>query len=350
MTAKRLTIVLTTTAILMTTGCDQTSSVNSHQEPNDAIEWVNHDEGYVDRIDSRLDQIIAVDAKLQILGEGYSWSEGPLWLPDQKRLIFSDVPNNVIYSWADGDGAQPWLEPSGCTSDACGSQGSNGLLLDADGKLILAQHGDRRMARLMGSLDEPTASFQTLSDRYEGKRFNSPNDAVFDRYGNLYFTDPPYGLADGEDDPARELDFQGVYRLAPSGEVKLLTDELTRPNGIAISHDGNELIVANSDPSRAIWMRYSITDDGIGAGQVMFDATDWVESRPGLPDGLKVDHAGNIYATGPGGVLVFSADYQHLGTIRTPGPTANCALDSSEDYLYLTTNRYLLRVALHANG
>jgi gluconolactonase len=196
-------------------------------------------------------------------------------------------------------------------------------------------------------LDRPAARFETLVDRYQGKRFNSPNDAAYHSRGALYFTDPPYGLVQGVDDPAKELAFQGVYRLSSSGELTLLTRELTRPNGIAFSPDEKTLYVANSDPKRAVWMAYGVRQDGsLGRGRVLFDSTEWVGRRKGLPDGLKVDKQGNLFATGPGGVLVLTPEGRHLGTLATTEATANCAFGDHGRTLYVTADRYLLRVRL----
>ncbi len=228
-----------------------------------------------------------------------------------------------------------------------GEPGSNGLLLDSEGRLVLTQHGDRRVARMDAPLTAPEPNFTTLADRYDGMRFSSPNDAVFDGQGALYFTDPPYGLPQGPGDPTQETPFNGVYRLGVDGEVTLLTDELSRPNGIALSPDEQTLYVANSDSTQAIWMAYDLLPSGrIENGRVFFDATEWVLERLGLPDGLKVDEAGNLFATGPGGVLVFSPDGRHLGTIRTTQETANCAFDRDGTALYMTADSYLLRIRL----
>ena len=306
--------------------------------------------GTIDRLDPAIDSLIPDDAVIEILAEGFDWSEGPVWVEDGAYVLFSDVPQNRIYKWKEGEGATVWLEPSGYTGDTPrgGEPGSNGLLLDSEGRLVLCQHGDRRIARMDAPLTAPEPSFTTLADSYNGMRFSSPNDATFDSRGVLYFTDPPYGLPEGTGDPTRETPFNGVYRLGVDGEVTLLTDELSRPNGIGLSPDEQTLYVANSDPERAIWMAYDLLPTGgIANGRVFFDATDLVsEDNVGLPDGLKVDAAGNLFATGPGGVLVFSPDGRHLGTIRTTQATANCALDSDGSTLYMTADSYLLRLRL----
>jgi gluconolactonase len=200
---------------------------------------------------------------------------------------------------------------------------------------------------MLTELDKPEPRFETLADSYEGKRFNSPNDAVFNSQGHLYFTDPPYGLRGKDDDPAKELDFNGVYRVSPDGEVTLLTRELTRPNGIGLSPDGSRLYVANSNPERCLWMVYNINEDGLlSDGKVFFDATHLYNGKNGLADGLKVNDAGFVFATGPGGVLVFSPEGKHLGTIRTGQPTANCAFNTDKSVLYMTANNYLMRIKL----
>ena len=298
------------------------------------------------RLDPRFDDLIPSQAELEMLADGFAWTEGPVWDAAEGRLLFSDIPNNVIYQWREDEGVEVFQRPSGYTGSppfAGREPGSNGLTFDAEGRLVLAQHGDRRIARL-----KPDRSYLTLADRYEGKRFNSPNDLVYHASGDLYFTDPPYGLPEAWDDPARELDVTGVYRLTPDGEVTLLVGDLSAPNGLAFSPDGQTLYVANSDPERAVWMAYDVQDDGtLDEGRLFFDATDRVgPDHPGLPDGLKIDADGNLYATGPGGVLVFAPDGTHLGTIDTGVPTANVAWGPDESVLYITANDTLLRVLL----
>jgi gluconolactonase len=307
--------------------------------------------GSIERFDEELKEVIPEGAVIQILAEGFDWSEGPIWISEGNYLIFSDIPPNRIYKWSEKDSIELYLEPSGYTGDISrgGEEGSNGLLLNQDGSLVLCQHGDRRMAKMDAPLSDPKPVFTTLIDNYEGKRLNSPNDACYDSKGNLYFTDPPYGLPDNVNDPAKELDFQGVYMLSAEGSLVLLTKDLSRPNGIAFSPDERTLYVANSDPEKAIWMSYDVSTDGIlENGRVFFDVTDRVGKEKGLPDGMKVNKNGYIFATGPGGVLIFNPDGKHLGTIRTTQATANCAFNESEDELYITADMYLLRVDLKA--
>jgi len=305
--------------------------------------------GSIERLDGEIDGIIPSDAIIEVLAEGFDWSEGPLWIAEGNYLIFSDIPPNRVYRWSEEDSITVYLEPSGYSGEAGhrGEQGSNGLLLSPEGKLILCQHGDRQMAMMTAPLNAPRPEYATVADNFEGKRLNSPNDACYRSNGDLYFTDPPYGLEGNENDPAKEIPFQGVYRLPVDGELKLLTAELSRPNGIAFSPDEKKLYVANSDPERAIWMVYDVLPDGsLEGGKVFYDATNKVGQEKGLPDGLKVHRKGYVFATGPGGVWVFNPEGKHLGTIRTTEATANCAFDDTENILYITADMYLLRVVL----
>ena len=310
--------------------------------------------GSIQRLDPALDELIDPETPIEILAEGFEWSEGPVWVTELEAVLFSDIPNNAIFKWSEAGGKELYLKPAGYTGETArgGETGSNGLLLDAENNLVMCQHGDRRMARMDAPLAQPAANFVTLADSYEGKRFNSPNDAVFKSDGSLYFTDPPYGLEKKAEDPAKELDFQGVYRLTPQGEVQLLTNQVYRPNGIAFSPDEQTLYVANSDPNLPIWMAYEVNEDGsLGGARVFFDATEMREAGlKGLPDGMKVDENGNIFATGPGGVLIFSPSGKHLGTILTTEATANCGFGDDGSTLYMTADMYLLRVRLKTKG
>lgn len=311
--------------------------------------------GAIEVLDEALHELVSPDAQLEILSEGHDWTEGPLWIPDRNFLLFSDIPPNRIYRWQEGLGTTVYLEPSGYTGTAPrgGEVGSNGLVLDHQGRLVLAQHGDRRIARLAQPIaDNPTAEYETLADRFDGMRFNSPNDLVYHSSGDVYFTDPPYGLEMNMDDPQKELDFQGVYRLTPDGSVTLLESGMSRPNGLAFSPDESTLYVANSDPDRPVWMAFSVLEDGmLSDGRVFFDATHLVDAgRRGLPDGLKIDVQGNLFATGPGGVLVISPEGRHLGTLMTGQATSNCAFGDDGSTLYITADMYLMRIRLSTRG
>jgi gluconolactonase len=206
--------------------------------------------GTIERTDASLNSIISENAKAEIIAEGFNWSEGPLWIEDQKMLLFSDVPENTIYKWTEEKGKEVYLKPSGYTGNTPrgGEMGSNGLVLNKEGKLVLCQHGNRQMAWMNADLANPKPLFKTIADSYLSKKFNSPNDAVYRSNGDLFFTDPPYGLEKNVNDSLKEIPFQGVYKVSSGGEVKLLTDSITRPNGIAFMPGEKTLIIANSDP------------------------------------------------------------------------------------------------------
>ncbi|MCI0538804.1 MAG: SMP-30/gluconolactonase/LRE family protein [Verrucomicrobiales bacterium] len=304
--------------------------------------------GTIERIDPALDALIAADAKIELLASGFSWSEGPVWVRQGEYLLFSDVPRNVVFKWKEGERTSEYLTPSGYTGTTprTGEPGSNGLTLDAQGRLVLCQHGDRQVARL-----EKNRTYTLLARYFQYRRFNSPNDLVFKSNGDLYVTDPPYGLAGGHDDPSKELMFHGVYRVKPDGEVTLMTRYLTFPNGIALSPDESTAYVAVSDPKNAVIMAYDLNFDGtFSNSRVFFDANPLLADRKGLPDGLKVDRLGNLFATGPGGVLVISPKGRHLGTINTGEPTANCAWGNDGSVLYITANDKLCRIKTTTKG
>ncbi len=304
--------------------------------------------GRIERTDPGLDRLIPRDAVIEVLAEGFRWSEGPVWDAARGRLLFSDVPNNVVHAWSEKDGLSSFLKPSGYTGPEGGGgrePGANGLAFDTHGRLVLCQHGDRRLARL------EDGRFVPLVERFEGKRFNSPNDLVFGRDGSLYFTDPPYGLTKTFDDPGREIGWNGVYRLGPDGGVSVLVKDLRAPNGIGLSPDGRTLYVGQSDGERPFVMAYDLAPDGtVSNGRVFFDASPLRRMGPGAPDGLKVDRLGNVFTTGPGGVLVLSPEGKHLGTIVTGIPTANCAFGDEGGTLYVTANDMLCRVRTSTKG
>ncbi len=310
--------------------------------------------GEVIRLDPRMDNLVPKEEKIEVLTSGFIWAEGPVWVPEKDHefggyVLFSDIPNNRIVRWDEGKGSMTWLKPSGYTGpgEYGGEPGCNGLLLDSEGRLVACEHGDRRM-----SVITKDGGKRTLVDNYEGKRLNSPNDACYHRNGDLYFTDPPYGLPNRWDDPRRELDFCGVYRLGKDGTLTLLTKEMTRPNGLAFSPDFKTLYVAQSDPEAALWKSFPVKEDGtLGEGKLFYDATaNYKDGLPGLPDGLKVDSEGNIWATGPGGVYVFAPDATLLGRISTGEKTANCGWGNDGSTLYLTADMYLCRIKTSAKG
>lgn len=304
--------------------------------------------GQVIKEDPRLDELIAPGTKIEVLSSGFEWSEGPVWLPSEKALLFSDIPRNSVMLWKENVGTRTYLKPSGYTgvADYGREPGSNGLTLDSEGRLVSCEHGDRRVSVLTKE-----GGKRTLVDNYMGKRLNSPNDLVYKSNGDLYFTDPPYGLPKQWDDPRRELDFCGVYRFSKDGKLTLLSKEMTRPNGIAFSPDEKILYVAQSDPAKAVWMSFPVQADGtVGAGKVFADATSMVKQHKGLPDGLKVDAKGNLWATGPGGVHIYAPDGKRLGRLETGEATANVAWGDDGSTLYIAADMYLCRIKTKTRG
>ena len=313
--------------------------------------------GKIERLDPALDEIVAPDAAIEVVAEGFDWSEGPVWYRDGNCLLFSDVPRNCVYKWSERGGLVEYLKPSGYTGAAPrgGEPGSNGLAIDSLGRLVLCQHGDRCLAMLtarLASTGIPEAKFTVWAERWEGRRFNSPNDVVIHSSKAAYFTDPPYGLVKGGDLSTQEIDFNGVYRVSPDGEVTLATREMTKPNGLAFSPDEKLLYIGQSDSEAPLWRAFEVQGDGsLGKPRVFFDATELAGAgRKGSPDGMKVDAQGNVLATGPGGVLVISPEGKHLGTIMTGESIGNCAFGDDGHTLYMTSDGLLCRIRLKTKG
>jgi gluconolactonase len=340
-------VLLLTTFVLAS--CDASTNVDPAPRQSATVEE-RMTLGYIERISPELDDIIDADAKIEVLASNLVWSEGPLWIPDRQWLLLSDVKENKIYRWSEAKGIEVYLEPSGFTGEQTDSResGSNGLALDRDGRLVMNQHGDRRVARMNASLDEPKPNFESIATHYDGLRLNSPNDLVFDRAGNLYFTDPPFGLSElMMGDPNKELPFQGVYKVQPDGEMVLLTDAVTRPNGIAFSPDERTLYVANTDEQHAVWYAFPVNDDGtLEDPDVIHNATHLVGKETGFPDGIKVDDKGNIFTAGPGGLWIFNPGHELIGKIKPGEWVSNCAFDENFETLYITADDMLLRVRL----
>jgi gluconolactonase len=310
--------------------------------------------GEIIRLKPELDQLIPGNAKIEVVAGGFDWAEGPQWIPSESSkaggfLVFSDVPKNVIYKLEAGIGISEFLKPSGYTGLPGYSResGSNGLTLDNKGQLICCEHGDRRVSVLTKG-----GGKMTLADKWQGKRFNSPNDVCVSKSGLVYFTDPIYGLPKGETDPLREIDFCGVYVIRQNGEVELLTKEFERPNGVTLSPDEKTLYIAQSHGPAAIIKALPVKEDGtVGEGKVLANLTEHMGKLPGAPDGLRTDAKGNIFTTGPGGVWVIKPDGTILGRISTGERTANCAFggkDGSE--LYLTADMWICRVKTNTKG
>jgi len=303
--------------------------------------------GEVTQIDPEFSTVIDPQAKVQVVTSGFIWTEGPLWIREATGpgyLLFSDIPRNSIMKWVEGQGVSLFMKPSGYTGvvDYGAEPGSNGLIQDLEGRLVCCEHGDRRLSVLTVA-----GGKRTLVDNFQGRRLNSPNDLVLKSNGDIYFTDPPYGLTEKLNDPRAELDFCGVYRVTPAGDVTLLNRELTRPNGLAFSPDEKILYIGQSDPEAAVIMAYQMNEDGtLGQGAVFYDATPLVkEGLPGLPDGLKVDRLGNVFTTAPGGILVLNSTGKLLGRISTGESTSNCAFGGADGtMLYITADTYLCRI------
>jgi gluconolactonase len=304
--------------------------------------------GTILRLDPRFSSLVPPGARIEQIAGGFVFTEGPLWDSDASRLLFSDVAGNVLYQWTEADSVSAVISDyfSGTTE---GRQffGPNGLTRDAEGRIVIADQGARQITRL-----EADGSRTTLVDSYEGARLNSPNDLVFHPGGSLFFTDPPYGLVGLADSPLQELEFSGIYRLSPDGALELLAEDQPLPNGLGFSPDGRVLYVANSDPAR--WMAYDVAPVGgngpstVSNPRVFVDAAG--DPAAGGADGLKVDLAGNLFATGPGGVWVIAPDGTHLGTISPTEAPSNVAWGEDGRTLYMTAVTGVYRIRLTAEG
>ena len=299
--------------------------------------------GSIERLDPALDSIVPKDAKIEKVAGGFEFIEAPLWRSDG-HVWFSDVLGNVVRSATPDGKVEVLIKNAGGETNRPhgGYVGPNGMVGDKDGNVLLCQHTNRRIVRVAKDLH-----MSVYLDRFDGKRFNSPNDLVFRLDGALYFTDPPFGLPKGDQDPAKEIKFNGVYRYA-NGKLDAVIKDLTSPNGIAFSPDGKVLYVSNTQPE-PYWMRYDVAADGSLSGARKFAAASSMNG-PGVPDGMKVDSKGNVYATGPGGVLVFSSSGKHLGTIKMPEVAANCGWGDDGKTLYITASTSLYRIRLSVAG
>ncbi len=330
-TIRKISTIL---CLLSIVGCSQDEAAESEIIDN---------AGTIERLDPRLDALIPLDANIQKLASGFTFTEGPVWDKRSDVLYFSDVRDNTIYSWSEDEGVNVFIQPVFAEETDHPSVGSNGLTLDREGRLILMEHGYRRVSRL-----EANGERTTLIDNYRGNRLNSPNDVAWHTNGWLYFTDPPYGMPGLENDPARELNYNGIYRLSPEGEIQLLERNQTRPNGLVFSPDEETLYVANSDAENKVWYAYTVIHGIIGNSRIFYDVND--QSSEGAADGMKVDTEGNLFATGPGGVWVFDPDGTHLGTIKPDEVPANVAWGDDGSTLYMTARTGLYRVKLSTSG
>lgn len=294
------------------------------------------------------DQLIPPGTKVEQIADGFEWVEGPVWIKEGQYLLFSDIPSNRILKWKEGEGIGVYLSPSGYTGRGPFSgkePGSNGITVDRHGRIVFCAHGDRRIVRL-----EPDGSRTTLAFRFEDWRFNSPNDLVYRSNGDLYFTDPPFGLPGAFDDPGK-APVQGVYRLTPEGKSELLIADIKAPNGIAFSPEERTLYVSDVDPNRAAWLAYDLKPDGtVANGRVFFDAMRWRKAPFFGPDGFKVDRQGNLFGARPGGISVIGPDGTLLGTIETGRPTSNVAWGEDGSVLFVTGGSAVYRIRTKTNG
>ena len=302
----------------------------------------------ITRLDPRFDQLVPKEALVEMIADGFTWVEGPVWHKQGGYLLFSDIPANSIYKWTPTEGISLFLKNSGysgATPFAGKEPGSNGLAFDANGRLVLCRHGDRQIGRL-----EADGTISTVADRYDGHRLNSPNDLVHRSNGDLYFTDPPFGLPMLFADPDK-APVQGVYRVAKDGTVTRLITDIEAPNGLAFSPDEKTLYVSDVDPKRAAWLAYDVKDDGaVASGRVFFDATRWRKDPFFGPDGFKVDKQGNIFGARPGGLSVIAPDGTLLGTIETGRPTSNVAWGEDGHTLFITGGASVYRLRLTTTG
>jgi gluconolactonase len=303
--------------------------------------------GSVEFLDPRMEAFFDRDTKIEVLAKGFTWAEGPVWVSKLNGVVFTDVPNNKAYLWTEEDGLSLFLSPSGMTNHAPHSTdgGANGLTLDNEGNLILCQHGNRAISKLKNwGFDVP--DYEILVDHFEGKWLNSPNDLVINQANEIFFTDPPYGLKDQDQDAIKELDFNGVYKWSKNEGLVLLDKSLSRPNGIALSNDEKTMYIGNSNSKHSIIAAFDVENGLLKNKRIFFDGSLLAQTRRGLFDGLKVHSSGVIFATGPGGVLVLDVSGTHLGTIMPGKSTANCVFDAEEGYLYLTSTDILARIKI----
>ncbi len=334
---------------LLIFGCKQTNHTSSGKEEAKKDSVIGKIEWY----DSSAAKAIDSNATIDVIGKGFHWAEGPLWIAGEQKLLFSDVPENKIFEWKEGDTPHLYLTPAGYTgkNKRTGEIGSNGLALDNVGRLLICQSGNRQVARLITTIDTPKPEFTALAAAYNGKRLNSPNDLVVDKENNIYFTDPVYGLPKGENDPEKELPFEGVYKINAGGKLFLLIDSIPRPNGIALSADEKTLYIASSDDKKPAWYAYALDEKGnIKNGGVLLDAGP-LEEKAAVkqkPDGFKIDKNGNIFSAGPDGINIISPAGKRLGLIKIyRRRTSNCSFSASKDTLYITADDMVLRVTLH---
>lgn len=327
--------------------CGENTHQPSAQNSDTAI-------GKIEIYDAAALQSIDSNATIEIIAQGYTWSEGPVWVPAQQMLLFSDVIENKIYQWKEGDTAKLYLTPSGYTGSVKrigGEDGSNGLTLDKNGNLLLCQSGNRQVVKLNADLNSPQPAFTVLASGYNGKKFNSPNDLVTDSHNNIYFTDPVYGLPQRDNDSTRELNFEGIYRITADGKLSLLIDSIKKPNGIALSNDEKTLYVASSDDEHPGWYAYDLDENGnIKNGRILLAATEMKAKatvKQGA-DGFKIDKNGNIFSSGPDGINIISPEGKLIALVKVFNrPVSNCVFNETKDVLFVTADDVVMKIKLH---
>ena len=325
------------------------SSTTENKEGAPTADSVKKDPKHISILSDEGLNLIDSTSSIETISEGYKWSEGPVYKSDSDYLLFSDVPANKVFKWKEGSGTSLYLEPSGYTGTIPKEKepGSNGLTIDKNSKLVLCQQGNRQIARMKSDLSDPKPVFEKIVSDYKGKKFNSPNDLVFAMNGDLYFTDPPYGLKDGIRDSTKELPFQGVFCFKKNGKLLLVSDKISYPNGIALSPDNKILYISNSDSENKEWHRFDLDGNGMPLKDTVFYRVSAEEGKvPGSPDGMKVSKQGNIFATGPGGVWIFNPAGKPVARIYTGQLTSNCWIDEVQHMLYMTCNSMVMRVRL----
>ncbi|WP_420602748.1 SMP-30/gluconolactonase/LRE family protein [Flagellimonas sp.] len=315
--------------VMILTSCGEKKKTEPQQKTFQTV-------GKIERLDKTLDEVISPDAVIEVLSTGHAWSEGPIWLKDEQKLVYTDVGHQKLYQWTEKDSVTLYLDMKDPDPNR---PGPSALLMDQHDSLVILRYGHGEAVRMKSPIDKPTNDFNVFVDHYNGIRFNNTNDATFHSNGNMIMSDPP---------PVEESGLKAaVYSITPKGEIEVVTDTLSSPNGIAFSPDEKTVYIANADWQNAIWIAADVDENGvISNGRKFFDATGNAPKEKGHPDGLKVNKHGIIFATGPGGVYILNPEGKHLGTILNDEFNTNCVLDDKEEVLYITSGPKLMRVKL----
>jgi len=297
--------------------------------------------GYIERLDPAMDEIIDTNAVIEMLASGFGWAEGPVWLAGQHKLLFTDVKKHKIYEWTQENNLKVYLDLTDADADR---PGPSALLLNGAGELVMLRYGHGQVVKMKSPVSQPSTKFEIVADKYNGIAFNNTNDASYHVNGDMIMSDPPPPT---ETPSGERRNGPGLYRIDTRGQVQLITDSMSSPNGIAFSPDYRKIYVANADAKNAYWIVADVDEGGrISNGRTFFDATGYAPATMGHPDGLRVNKKGIIFATGPGGIFIFSPEGKHLGTIKNNQFNTNCVFDHSEDTLFITAGSYLMRVVM----